>query len=184
MTATAETNEGAPEPGAPEGASTATAGAAEGGTPELEALRKEKAELYDRLQRVSAEFQNFQKRTQRDRAKWQQDAARDVVLGFFSVVDSLDLAVGAFDKEGADPKALRKGVELVRDELRRRLEANGVVAMAIAPGAPFDPERHQAVVFEAVEGLAKDEVGQVFRAGWLVGDQVLRPAQVSVRKPK
>ncbi len=169
----AATSEGAPTNGAHEAVPTS----------EVETLRAEKQELFDRLQRVSAEFANFQKRTQRDRAQWQKDAARDVVNGFFSVVDSLDLATEAFEKPSPDPAALRKGVELVRDELRRKLEANGVVAMHVPPGTPFDPDRHQAVMFEPAD-VEKEVVGAVFRSGWMVGDQVLRPAQVVVKKPK
>lgn len=178
----AAATEGAPQNGAANGAAN---GAEHKPAPpsEVETLRQEKQELFDRLQRVSAEFQNFQKRTQRDRAQWQKDAARDVVNGFFSVVDSLDLATEAFEKPNPDPAALKKGVELVRDELRRKLEANGVVAMNVPPGTPFDPDRHQAVMFEPAD-VEKEVVGAVFRSGWLVGDQVLRPAQVVVKKPK
>src|SRR5687768_10088094 len=59
---------------------------------EVAALKKERDELFERLARVSAEFQNFQKRTQRDRAKWTQDAVRDVLTGLLAVFDAIDLA--------------------------------------------------------------------------------------------
>jgi molecular chaperone GrpE len=55
--------------------------------------------------------------------------------------------------------------------------------MEIAKGTPFDPERHQAITVEEVPGLARDEVSFVARAGYVIGDQILRPAQVGVRKP-
>jgi molecular chaperone GrpE len=186
MTATTEQErDDAAEPEA-SGAAPSEAPATEpaGAADPAAALKKERDELFDRLQRVSAEFQNFQKRTARDRAKWQQDAARDVVGDFFSVLDGLDLAISAFDREVKDPKVIRQGFELCRDDLRRKLEGRGVVSMNAQPGQPFDPERHQAVMFEEVEGLAREEIGMVARNGWLIGDAVLRPAQVSVRKPK
>jgi molecular chaperone GrpE len=155
------------------------AGAAAGG--ELDALKKERDELFDRLARVSAEFQNFQKRTQRDRAKWTQDAVRDVLGGLLAVFDAIDLAIGSIER-GADAASVRQGVELVRDELRRQLGNQGVVAMEVHKGTPFDPERHQAISVEEVPGLERDEVSFVARAGYMIGDVVMRPAQVGVRK--
>jgi molecular chaperone GrpE len=148
---------------------------------EVETLRKERDELFDRLARVSAEFQNFQKRTQRDRAKWTQDAVRDVLSGLLSVFDAIDLAARSVEK-GADAAAIKQGIDMVREDLRRNLGNNGVTAMVVDKGAPFDPEKHQAIAFEEAPGLAKDEVSFVARNGYLIGDQVLRPAQVAVRK--
>lgn len=159
--------------------------AAPAGSPQDEvvaALKKERDDLFDRLARVSAEFQNFQKRTQRDRAKWTQDAVRDVLTGLLAVFDAIDMAASSIDR-GADVKAVKQGVDLVRDELRRQLGNQGVVPMEIAKGTPFDPERHQAITVEEVPGLARDEVSFVARSGYVIGDQVLRAAQVGVRKP-
>jgi molecular chaperone GrpE len=119
---------------------------------------------------------------QRDRAKWTQDAVRDVLSGLLSVPDTIDLALGAIER-GSDPQAVKQGVELVRDELRRQLGNQGVLAMDISKGSPFDPEKHQAVAVEEVPGLAREEVSFVARPGYTIGDTVLRPAQVGVRKP-
>lgn len=161
----------------------APAAGADGGAPtsEVEALKKERDELFDRLARVSAEFQNFQKRTQRDRAKWTQDAVRDVLSGLLSVFDSIDFAAKSVEK-GADAAAIKQGIDMVREDLRRNLGNQGVTAMVVEKGAPFDPEKHQAIAFEEVPGLPKDEVSFVARNGYLIGDQVLRPAQVAVKK--
>jgi molecular chaperone GrpE len=157
-------------------------GADGAGATDVEALKRERDDLFDRLARVSAEFQNFQKRVQRDRAKWTQDAVRDVLSGLLSVPDTIDLALGAIDR-GSDPQSVKQGVELVRDELRRQLGNQGVLAMDISKGSPFDPEKHQAVAVEEVPGLAREEVSFVARPGYTIGDTVLRPAQVGVRKP-
>lgn len=154
--------------------------AAAGG--EGDALKKERDELFERLARVSAEFQNFQKRVQRDRARWTQDAVRDVLSSLLVVFDAIDLAVGAIER-GSDPGSVKQGVELVREELRRQLGNQGVMAMDVAEGAPFDSERHQAIAVEEVAGLPREEVSFVARDGYLIADQVLRPAQVGVRKP-
>ena len=175
--ATRETNP--PVDAGPEGEAPVDAVEQVGG--EVEALRKERDELFDRLARVSAEFQNFQKRVQRDRAKWTQDAVRDVLSGLLSVFDAIDLAARSVEK-GADAAAVKQGIELVREDLRRNLGNHGVVAMPVEKGAPFDPEKHQAIAFEEAPGLPRDEVSFVARSGYLIGDVVLRPAQVAVRK--
>lgn len=148
----------------------------------VEALKKERDELFERLARVSAEFQNFQKRVQRDRAKWTQDAVRDVLSGLLSVFDAIDLAAGSIER-GADPQSVKQGVELVREELRRQLGHQGVTPMDVTKGTPFDPERHQAIALEEVPGLQREEVSFVARGGYMIGDVVLRAAQVGVRKP-
>lgn len=168
--------------GAAEGAESAGDGAAAPASADVEALKKERDELFERLARVSAEFQNFQKRVQRDRAKWAQDAVRDVLTAFLPVFDAIDFAVASVDR-GADPQAIKQGVDLIRDELRRQLGNHGVAAMDVAKGTPFDPERHQAIAVEEVPGLEREEVSFVARGGYTIGDLVLRPAQVGVRKP-
>lgn len=163
----------------PEGVAEGASAPAEAG---VDALKKERDELFDRLARVSAEFQNFQRRVQRDRAKWTQDAVRDVLSGLLSVFDAIDLAAASIDR-GADPQSVKQGVDLVREELRRQLGNQGVAPMDVTKGTPFDPERHQAIAVEEVPGLQREEVSFVARGGYTIGDLVLRPAQVGVRKP-
>ncbi len=156
---------------------------APGGADELARLRGERDELFARLQRVSAEFDNFQKRTRREREKWSQDVTRGLLGSFLPVLDTIELAVAAFDAPAKDPAALRQGVELVREELRRQLAAHGVTQIEAAVGAPFDADRHQAITAQEDPEATAEVVAFVARAGYQVGDFVIRPAQVGVKKP-
>lgn len=181
----AEGQAGAPSPDAgPEGEQADAAPQGAGGGPdEFARLRAERDELFARLQRVSAEFDNFQKRTRREREKWSQDVTRGLLGSFLPVLDTIELAVAAFDAPAKDPGALRQGVELVREELRRQLAAHGVTQIDAAVGAPFDADRHQAITAQEDPEATAEVVAFVARAGYQVGDFVIRPAQVGVKKP-
>jgi molecular chaperone GrpE len=174
-----ETNTGGPD-GA--GATAEPAGAT---TPEgrIAALEVEKKELFERLQRVSAEFDNFQKRTKRDKAKWTEDTVRDVVTGFLPVIDGVDLSLQATAGEIKDPKVVRQAIELVRDQMLKQLGAYGIKPIPTDKGTPFDPDKHLAVTVQEVAGIDKEAVSFVARAGYMINETVLRPAQVGVMKP-
>ena len=112
---------------------------------------------------------------------------KDLVL----VMDNLDLALANAPAGGAGgaepPRAdamdpLVKGVTLVKGQLLKLMAARGAEPLGTKAGEPFDPDRHEAVMVEAVPGLARDEVGMVAREGYKLGTTVLRPASVQVKK--
>lgn len=148
------------------------------------ALQRDRDTLYERVQRLSAEFDNFQKRTKREKAKWSQDTLRDVLGGLLPVLDNLDYAVKAFEGEIKDPASLKQGVVLVREELHRTLGNHGVARLDVEEGAPFDPDRHNAIAMQEVEGVEQAQIMFQARPGYTIGDLVLRPAEVGVAKPK
>lgn len=158
----------------------------EASTPDVggpDQIAKERDELLERLQRVSAEFENYQKRVKRDRAKWSADAVRGVLESMVPVLDNLDFAIAAFDKDGADMTTLRKGVDMVREEMLRQLGNRGVKKLEVAEGTPFDPDKHLAINVQEVEGLEQEQVSFCARPGYLIDDTIVRPAQVGVQKP-
>tara|TARA_R110002072_G_scaffold34343_5_gene102837 strand:+ start:559 stop:1137 length:579 start_codon:yes stop_codon:yes gene_type:complete len=140
-------------------------------------------DLYDRLQRVSADYQNYQKRVQRDKAKWTQDSIRSLLTGLLPVMDNLDSAIAAFEGEVKDPDALQKGVEMIREGLTRQLGNFKVVRIQAEPGTPFNPDDHEAIMVQPAEDATQREVLFQARAGYRLGDTVLRPAQVGVKQP-
>lgn len=151
---------------------------------ELETLRQEKTELFARLQRVSAELDNYQKRVSRERATWTADAQRALLEGLLPVLDNIDYALAAFERSAKpDPQALHKGVTMVKEELLRQLAAQGIHPVAADPGTPFDPDRHQAISVQEVEGLEGEQVALLARPGYAAGERLIRPAQVVVQKP-
>ena len=133
-----------------------------------EAARAE--EYLQTLQRVTADFANYRRRTVLEQQRWTESAVGAFVLRLLPVVDNLERAVAA----SGDAAALRQGVELTLRQLRDVFGAAGIRRME-AVGQPFDPARH-----EAVAGAAEGVVAEEYRAGYTQQDQVLRPAMVRV----
>lgn len=143
----------------------------------VEALRRECDDLRDQLLRRRADFENYRKRVERDRAQAGLDAIANLLQALAPSLDNLDRAL---DTEKT-PGPLRDGVELIRREIQGVLEAQGVVALD-PKGATFDPEIHQALSHEAVAGFPDGTIVEVFRKGYSLKDRLLRPALVKVAK--
>ena len=144
-----------------------------------DSLQKERDDLYDRLLRKTAEFDNFRKRVERDRKEMIEWAAADVIGDLLSIVDDFDRALAA----DAPPEAqvYKSGLELIQRQLAELLKKRGVTAVE-ALGADFDPHLHQAVAYEEVAGAREGEVVGVMAKGYKLGDRLLRPALVKVAK--
>ena len=142
-------------------------------------LQKERDDYYDRLLRKTAEFDNYRKRTDRERQQLSEAAAADLLQDLLPLVDDLDRALRA--EIGDDPETLRRGVELIQKQLVELLRKRGVKPIE-ALGADFDPHYHMAVAHEHAEGRREGEVIEEFRRGYMLGDRLLRPAMVKVAK--
>ena len=159
----------------PEGAPDATPEA----PPDTAALQKERDDLYDRLLRKTAEFDNFRKRVERDRKEMIEWAASDVLTDLIAIVDDFDRALAA----DAPPEAqqYKAGLEMIHRQLSELLKRRGVTLVE-ALGADFDPHLHQAVAYEEVPGAREGEVVGVMAKGYKLGERLLRPAMVKVAK--
>jgi molecular chaperone GrpE len=145
---------------------------------EIASLRRELAELRDQILRKRAEFENYRRRTDRDRNQAFQDGAAAVLKGLVPTLDNLDRALAA----EVNDSPLKQGVELIRRDLAALLDAQGVV-VEDPLGKPFDPLRHQALSHEPAPGVAEDTVIGVFSKGYALKDRLLRPAMVKVAGP-
>ena len=161
---------------APDEAAADTGGTAPGA---VDTLQKERDDLYDRLLRKTAEFDNFRKRVERDRKDMIEWASADVLTELLSIVDDFDRAVAAEAPPEAQP--YKAGMELIQRQLAELLKKRGVTTVD-AMGADFDPHQHQAVAYEEVEGAREGEVVGVMAKGYKLGDRLLRPALVKVAK--
>lgn len=142
-------------------------------------LQEEIAELKDRYLRLAAEFDNFRKRTQRDRTEAWSRAQAHVVSSILDVLDDL-ARVAHLDLERTAAADVLAGVELVERKLMRGLEAAGLERVG-APDGPFDPTLHEAVMTVPAPAPEQDHyVAQVFQPGYRFGGGLLRPARVSV----
>ena len=152
--------------------------APDAGTP-AEAITRERDDLYDRLLRKTAEFDNFRKRVDRDRKEMIERAAADVLNDVLPIADDFDRALAA----DAPPEAqqYKAGLELIQRQLADLLKKRGVTVIE-ALGADFDPHFHQAVAYEEVDGARDGEVVDVLAKGYKLGERLLRPAIVKVAK--
>jgi molecular chaperone GrpE len=139
------------------------------------------AELHDLLVKYRAaadEFDQARARLRKEVTKDVERGRRSLIIGFLEVLDNLDRALDAAGDRSGDPFV--QGVSLVRQQFLATLEGLGV--RRIDPiGQPFDPARHEAVTtITAAAGVAPGTVAGVIRPGYLIEDDVLRPAQVAV----
>jgi len=143
-----------------------------------EQIKQQRDDYYDRLLRKTAEFDNYRKRTDRERQQLSEAAAADLLKELLPLVDDLERALSA---EGDDADAIRKGVELIHKQLLETLRKRGVRPIE-ALGADFDPHYHMAVAHEPANDRREGEVVEEFRRGYMLGDRLLRPAMVKVAK--
>jgi molecular chaperone GrpE len=146
------------------------------------ALQRERDELYDRLLRKTAEFDNYRKRIERERREVADQAIASLVQEILLVVDDFERALAADVPETGDAdESYRRGVELIHSKLGDVLRKYGVRPIE-ALGSDFDPNLHQAVVYEESPEHREGEVIGELRRGYLIGDRLLRPAMVKVAK--
>jgi molecular chaperone GrpE len=172
-----------PVPNDADGAATAEAGAQV--LADLEALRaraqtaeQERDQYLSLAQRTRADFENYQKRVQRDQAQERRYAHLPLALELLPAIDNLERATAAARQAG-DHGPLAEGVALVQSQLLDALRRHGVTRIE-AEGQPFDPNLHQAVLQQPSADHPPLTVVQVLEPGYLIHDRVLRPASVAV----
>lgn len=143
---------------------------------ELDTLQKALEEEQNRYLRLMAEYDNFRKRSAREKDGIYTDAKADAFTSLLPVLDNFDRA---FENEDASPEDFRKGVEMTRDQLLAVFEKAGVESYGEA-GEPFDPNLHNAVSHIEDPEQGENVLAQVFQKGYKLGDKVLRHAMVVV----
>jgi molecular chaperone GrpE len=144
---------------------------------EIAALRRENDQLKDQLLRRRADFENVRRRLEREKTQAGSDAVAAFVQALIPALDSLDRALAAPGTEAS----LREGVDLTRREILTVLEAQGFT-VDDPLGRPFDPEVHQALAHEEVEGTDDGTIVEVFRKAYFLKGRLVRPALVKVAK--
>jgi len=142
----------------------------------MEQAAKQLETLKDQFARLAAEYDNYRKRTAKEKETLYQDAKADTVREFLAVYDNLERAACA---PGGEDDPHKRGLEMIFSQYKELLKKLGVTEIE-AQGKPFDPERHEAVMHIEDENFGENEVAQVFQAGFLLGDKVIRHAVVQV----
>ena len=155
---------------------------------ELEAPQQEEAEVQtpdpvqdallqeqNKFLRLAAEYENYRKRTAKEKESIWADAKASVVTSFLPVYDNLERAL----KQDTADEAYKKGVEMTMTQLKEVLSKLGVPEIEAA-GQPFDPKLHNAVMHVEDEAFGENTVAEVFQAGFQLGEKVIRFAMVKV----
>ncbi len=150
-----------------------------------ERLKAEEAraeENYDRLLRITAEFENYKKRMEREMNDFMKFANESLIKDILPVVDNLEraLEIPYGNNENAF-HSMREGVQMTLKGLLSSLERSGVVVIE-SLDKPFDPNFHQAVMQEQSEGHTENTVSKELQKGYMMRDRLLRPAMVAVSK--
>jgi len=138
-------------------------------------------ELLALLRQERADFQNYRRRVADDRAAELERARGQALEPIFPLLDDLARAVANVPPE-LESHPWAQGISLLGSRLAETLKRLGLETVG-APGEPFDPTRHEAVVFEPDPGAGGQTVGAVIRPGYRIGARLLRPAEVVVRGP-
>ncbi len=137
-------------------------------------------ELSNRYVRLQADFNNFRKRTEKERESTYQYAAQELIGSLLPVMDNFDRALNVNIKEST-VENLYKGVEMVYKQLMDVLQSNGLEEIN-ALGEKFDPNFHHAVAQEENEEYEENTIIEIFQKGYKVKDKVIRPCMVKVSK--
>jgi molecular chaperone GrpE len=144
----------------------------------LNACQTELSDCKENYKRLSADFQNFKKRLQKEQSSLQHMLQADVLLKILPVIDNFDRALQERPEQEAGCKAWLEGFELIRKELYAVLEYYGV--KEIESTDEFNPEYHEAVMQVESDNHEPGDIVEVLQKGYMIGDRVLRPAKVSV----
>ena len=143
---------------------------------QMELAAKQLESVKDQFTRLTAEYDNYRKRTTKEKDGIYQDAKADTIKAFLAVYDNLERAAAT---EGDEDSPHKKGLLMIFQQVKDILTKLGVTEIE-AKGQSFDPERMEAVMRIDDESFGENEVAQVFQAGFMLGDKVIRHAIVQV----
>jgi molecular chaperone GrpE len=147
-------------------------------TAEIDSLKKQSDDFNNRLLRTQADFDNFRKRTTKEKADSRKFRAQDLVSDMLEIVDNFKRAL-AVETVSEDGQSLKKGMEMLLSKLESALKKEGVEEIS-SLHQPFDPNVHQAVMQEESAEHETGTVTQVLQAGYTLNGRVIRPAMVKV----
>ena len=143
---------------------------------QMELIAKQLESVNDQFVRQTAEYENYRKRTTKEKENIYQDAKADTIKEFLAVYDNLERAAAS---EGGEDSPHKKGLEMIFQQYKDILKKLGVTEIEAA-GNPFDPEKMNAVMHIDDENFGENEVAQVFQAGFELNGKVIRHAIVQV----
>ncbi len=150
---------------------------------ELETAEQEAKETYDRFLRVSAEFENYKKRSAREMDDLRKYANQSLIVEMLAVVDNLERALNSSNGNSSNDKCMADGVNLTLKEILKVFEKFNVKPIE-SIGQPFDPNFHQAMMQEETDDYPENTVITELQKGYMIHDRLLRPSMVVVAASK
>lgn len=141
----------------------------------MEAQKQELDDKDDRLKRLMAEFENFKKRSSKERENLYNSLLADIISSFLPILDNLEKAV---EVKTADEN-FKQGIDLVLKQFKDVLNQNGVTEIE-SVGKTFNPELHEAITSVQDDNLGVQEIKEEYRKGYMIGDKVIRHSLVVV----
>ena len=142
----------------------------------LSALQAQYDDLNDRYLRMAAEYDNFRKRSRAERDSVHAEAVAYAVKALLATVDNLSRALA----QPTEDAAYKQGIEMTYNQMMESFQSLGVTEIEAAPGTPFDPNKHNAVMHVDDDALGENVIAEVFQKGFQIGDKVVRHAMVKV----
>ncbi|WP_029035296.1 nucleotide exchange factor GrpE [Salinimicrobium terrae] len=153
----------------------------EGEASEKEQLKADLEKEKDKFLRLFAEFENYKRRTSKERIEMFKTASQDVIVSMLPVLDDFDRALNEIRKAG--DKELLKGVELISNKFKETLRSKGLEKMEVKEGDTFDAEIHEAITqIPAPKDKLKGKVVDVVEKGYKLGDRIIRYPKVVTGK--
>lgn len=149
----------------------------------LESVEQEAKEAHDRFLRVSAEFENYKKRSAREMDEFRKFANESLIREMLTVVDNLERALNSSNNDNQTNSHIAEGVDMTLKEILKVFEKFNVKPIE-ALGKPFDPNFHQAAMREETNERPENTVLNELEKGYMIHDRLLRPAMVVVSMPK
>lgn len=148
---------------------------------ELESLKAELAESKDKYLRLYSEFENFRRRTAKEKLDMVQTANEDLMTALVPIIDDFERAEKSFEDKSTDLKAVKEGVQLIYNKFKKVLEQKGLKAMEGKEGMDFDSEYHEAITqIPAPKKSLKGKVVDVVEKGYMLKEKVIRYAKVVI----
>ena len=141
----------------------------------IETQKQELEEKDDRIKRLIAEFENFKKRSSKERENLYNSIIGDIITSFLPIIDNLEKAV----QTKTEDEEFKQGIELVLKQFKDVLESNGVKEIE-SVGQTFNPELHEAITSVQDDNLGVQEIKEEYRKGYMIGDKVIRHSLVVV----
>ncbi len=146
---------------------------------ELDKVMAERDEAKSAYLRALADFQNYQRRSLENEREAKRQGVTSLALSVVPVMDHFDLAL-AHNPENMTAAQVVEGVKVIREELLRILGQNGVTVVNPAPNDELDPNRHHAVLHQPAEGVEPGRISRTLQVGYMLGDRLIRPANVAI----